>query len=215
MRGLSGEVFRAKVQIGDGKFTADVKLSQERIEIVGLRKYSDPAAHDKAVEELEQGTSSIDLHASLGFTKEASSAAIVRSAYLMMFYYFGYGYIRFDLLDRVRNYLAAPSNDSALTRSVITLPALPVKPVALSILQRPKELQCYFVTFDLSTTADRFLGVILPGLYPDGLGIYNKLSQYNIANTECTFTQIEFRQEFLENPDLKDYAFQIWHKLTG
>ena len=215
LHGLSDKPLRGTVQIGDGEFRADIKLSLEQIEIAGLLEHSNPVNQGKAVRKIEEGIDTIKLHANLGFTKQASLAAIVRSAYLIMFYYFGYGYIKFNLLDNIRRFLMNPINESNLSLSVIKLPAVPAKPIAVSILRKPAELQCFFITLDLSTAVDRFLGVMLPGLKPEGNEFYNVLSTLdNPVGIEYDCALLTFRHALLDTPDFKDYVLYAWHKMA-
>lgn len=215
IRGLTEEILRGTVKIGEGQFTADIKLSQERVEIAAIPSYSNPSGLDKAIMEIETGASSMNLKVNLGFTRTASSAAIVRSAYLTMFHHFGYGYIKFDCLDRLRYFILNPHDDPTLSQLVITLPSVPLKPIFVSVLHRPQELQCFFVALDLSSKVERFLGVMLPGLHEQSNRLYDLGNQMNIANTECDFVHVEFRDQLLENPSLKDYALYVWHKATS
>ena len=215
IRGLTEESLRGKVKIGEGEFTADIKLSQERVEVTALRSYSNPGSLDKSVMEIEAGASSMNFQVNLGFTRTASSAAVVRSAYLVMFHHFGYGYIKFDLLDRLRRFILNPHDDPTLSQLVITLPSVPLKPISVSILCQPQELRCFFVALDLSSAIDRFLGVMLPGLHEQSSRLYDLGNQTNIATTKCDFVLVEFRDQLLENPSLRDYALYAWHNATS
>ena len=121
--GKNSKSLKGKIYIGDGEFTADVRLanvsdpnSNLNINITTLPQSSNPKllklADDRIADDRmainKMRGKSVKIKLELGYIELASRVAALRSAYLMMFYYFGYGYIKHQSLEQVRFQIRNP-----------------------------------------------------------------------------------------------------------
>ncbi len=157
------------------------------------------------------GTKRFQVNLNLGFKDVPSQVALVRSAYLMMFYYFGYAYIRRDIAQAVRNQIAQPNTVTGVLDGVIWLNEEPVESNILAILKQPQDLQCFMLLFCLKRRAKYYYAVCLPGFNQDAEGIYERLSFAPLQTFD--YTTIPFHQEFVADAKLKYMPEKLWYQV--
>jgi hypothetical protein len=99
LAGKSDLPLRIRINVGKGEFGGDLYLSNDQhpnIQIIGLQDISNPKLHKLALNEFDTGLKVLSIHGSLGFKEIPSRVAALRVAYLLMFRYFGYGYIQYE-----------------------------------------------------------------------------------------------------------------------
>lgn len=219
LAGKSDLPLRAKVVADKGEFNADIYLSVEKhpnIQIVGLPKNSNPRLHKLAEEEFRaREGAEFTIKGSLGYKDIPSRVAIIRSAYLMMFRYFGYGYIIYDVARPLRAQIANPTEETELLKGIVRLNKLPpeIKQGGIAILNQPENLRCFFVLLDLSTDVQRYIGVIIPGLDPESKNIYKRWADFGpekIVGMKSNVRLIPYNRDFVSKPILKSLPIHLW-----
>lgn len=160
--GKNPKPLRATVKIGEGEFTADILFKGKEIDVLGLPNLSNPKQLQYATNALEVGVDTITFQRKLVFGGPEVTAAIIRVAYLLMFRFFGYGYVFHPNLEPVRNRIMNPHVETWQT-AILTAHSLPSNN-AVALLKKPTNLRCFMAMLDLSTETIRHLIVILPGL---------------------------------------------------
>lgn len=176
LAGKSDLPLRIRVKIGEGEFGGDLFLSNEQhpnIQIIGIPGISNPKKHKLALREFEAGQKGLSIHGSLVFKEIPSRVAALRVAYLLMFRFFGYGYILYDNLVQVREQISRPEEETDCVRAMFWVEDTPKKNI-IAVLQQPPELRCFQAIIDLSTDIKRNLCVILPGPDPESKTIYQR-----------------------------------------
>ena len=113
----NGGPTRIQLTLGEGQQNAQLYIKRDEegedfFEVVGLPGQSNPILQTKLIEELRNPTSSnqeLKIDFSLGFVEVLNKTALLRSAYLMMFRFFGYSYILHPTLDAVRRQIWEPT----------------------------------------------------------------------------------------------------------
>jgi hypothetical protein len=127
-----------------------------------------------------------------------------------MFSVFGYGYIRFDLLDSVREQIHNPDQRSSVLNGVINSSPGP-EATTLSVLCTPCELRSFFINFDISSdSVKRYVAVLLPGLESGGGRIYERVLSHAALRANLRHVPIPSDQSLLTDLQRKDEALKIW-----
>jgi len=216
MTGKLDESLRGRIFVGSYEQTADVSLFKNgefSVKIIGLPKQSDPKQIDGIIESLKSGEREIKFDFNLGYRAYLSNVAIIRACYLMMFRYFGYGYILLPYLDDVRKLIRRPEPDSPVLTGLIKWNDVP-KSNVISFIKKPKELRCFSPILDLSTSTVRFYGMLFPGFDEAAKSFYRDLSA-NANMLKETLSPIldiiDYDQAFLTQPSYKSLPFRIWN----
>jgi len=218
LEGKSDSPHRGKFIMNKGEFNADIYLSADKhpnIYVVGLPQHSDPRLHKLALEDYLAGEKEFTLEGRLGYKDIPSRVAIIRSAYLMMFRYFGYGYVIYDVTRPLRDQIANPNEETEVLKGIFRLPQLPpnTRQGGIAILKRPESLRCFLVLLNLSTEVQRYIGVVIPGLDTDSKNIYRRWIDFGLENTVGMKTDLQpipYIIEFITNPKLKHLPVYLW-----
>ncbi len=217
LAGKSELPLRATIKIGEGELGADVYLSEDKnpnIRIIGLPQISNPELHKRAQEDFSQGAREIQMTGNLGYSPKRSTIAIIRSAYLMMFRYFGYGYILFDNVRKVVEQIANPDIETNILKSVMNLKDAPPYNNSVAVLLEPRELRSFLVLLDLSTKITRNIAVALPGLDAKSDQIIDRWASLtdsgDITNTKPRFQTLQYSPTIPSDPTYKFLPSGIW-----
>jgi hypothetical protein len=215
LAGLSDKPLRARVSIGDGEMGAQVYRYPDRIEIHGVLDISHPELHATAVRALDSGRMPGEVSLRVHYRGLPSWVAALRIGYLIMFSYFGYGYILHQNLQQVRRQISRPDQQSIGSRAVVRLEQAPPVPNGVGLLYAPKDLRCFFVALDLSTALDRYLGVVLPGLDAESEQIYDKWHALvgPIREVHFSMAMIAFDPQLVCDPSKAGVSTWIWNNL--
>ena len=221
---LSGEgdaPLRITFTVGVGETFADIYFSTHGTtptKVHGIRRLFHRARHRQAPKALYSGTQVFSLHANLGYKSQRSHVALVRSAYLMLFRYFGYGYIKYSMANEVRGQIGNPDEQSEVMRGVTRLDSRPEIPNGVAILTNPRDLRCFFVFLDFSRETENYFGVAMPGLDEHADALYTRLGAWTDRfgkTLDAELVPVPFIPELLTNPGLKDQPVRIWNRLTA
>lgn len=211
--GKSDKPLRGHLIVGEGKIAADLYLSNKSVKIKGIPEQSNPKMSQIIQRELDAGTKEFSISANLNFKDVPSRVAILSSAYLMMFLYFGYGYIKYKIAEPLRRQLREPDTEMDVLQGIVNLGSLPSGRSGVTIVQEPKNLRCFMVVLDLSTKAQRFVGVVLPGLDSDSETIYERwrsIDESLLRGLKSRISIISRNPEFISNPDAKEVCGAFW-----
>jgi hypothetical protein len=178
MAGQSDQPLRIRIKVGEGEFGGDLFLSNDtdpNIQIIGIKEISNPMLHELALDEFDAGQKNISIHGNLGYKEIHSRVAALRIAYLLMFRFFGYGYILYDNLFQVRKQIFHPEEETNVLKSMFWVEDTPKRNI-IAVLQKPSELRCFQAIIDLSTNIKRCLCIVLPGPDPASENIYERWS---------------------------------------
>lgn len=217
LAGKSNRPLRVRVKVGEGEFRGDVYLSANQhpnIQIVGIPDISNPELHELAVVEFESGHKEFSISGNLGYKEIPSRVAALRVAYLLMFSYFGYGYILYRNLEQVRAQIFQPEDEMDALKGMFWIGNTPATNV-IAVFEQPKELRSFLAIIDLSTNIKRNLGVVLPGPDSDSETIYQR---WSVATTSGKLSYkpkidiIYFDSTYVSSPDYKFLPARIWRK---
>lgn len=191
LSGKSDKPLKARVKIGNGEFGADIYLSENQdpnIRIVGIPSISSPELHALASLEIESGVKSFSLHGSLGYKDVPSRVAVLRAAYLLMFRYFGYGYILYRNLKQIRSQILQPEVETSPIKAIYLIDEMPLTNI-IALLKQPDDLRCFLAIINISTNIKRNIAVVLPGPDPKSETIYERWIKASISG------QINYRPD--------------------
>ena len=215
LAGKSKDPLRVRIQTDQGEFGANVFFSDTQdpnIRILGIPEISNPSLHSAAHSDFEGGNPKISIEGRLGYKEVPSRVAALRMVYLLMFRYFGYGYVLFSHADCIREQLASPVTDGDPLRGLLWLREPPLKN-SIAILQEPAELRCFLAILDLSTEDKRYLAVVLPGTEPNSENVYRRLramppEQLMALKPKIDF--ISFDEGFLSDAGYRHFPLRLW-----
>ena len=153
-----GTVFRAKV-------TLPVS-TDDAIKLYGIQKQSDPREIDKFGKLLSEGVwdgQDLKLDLKLGYVPALSFAALLRSAYLLMFRLFGYRYVFDRSAAVIRKSIAAPLVESDALKGISwRVDFRPPTETGVSIVTEPTALRSFMIFLTLDKGQDHVSGIALP-----------------------------------------------------
>lgn len=214
--GKSDLPLRGQVSAGNGKATADIYFSDERpnINIVAIPEHSNPAQFSNLNRRFTEGLKEFSISGVLGFNAQRSAVALIRSAYLMMFRYFGYGYILTEILDQVREQILHPDDDSFVRYGALHIKSRPPLTNAIAIVSEP--IRCFLVLLNISTEIERYVAVVMPGLDEEGTDVYKRwadLGNDGAVNLVLNAKYIQYTPEFVTDPKRKRLPLCIWRNM--
>ena len=171
------------------------QADDEVIEIVVIGKQSDPRQEEKARQSLTEEDwvgRNFQVNLEFGYNERRSDVALVRSAYLYMFWALGYMYVRDTSARYIREILIDPLKDSLALKGVRRHTAIDLPTdLCFAMATEPPELRDslrVFLTLDKSS--DQIASVALPPQHSDGESFYRKLEQFgNQAKYEGWYTR--------------------------
>lgn len=126
--------------------------------------------------------------------------ALLKIAYLLAFQQFGYGFILNPHLYKVREQILNPDKD-ILPKVFWLKYDFPQQALGINIINRPAELVCFLVIFNLITPSQqRQYAIALPGPNRSGNQIYENIERI-LCQDGAGFTQMN-----LEHLTTKDYT---------
>lgn len=205
---------RATLSVGEGQFRGEFYYPSEENpspRLVGVPKWSDPRRARIAAEAIKAGSSEIHIDLSKGRNPILSQVALLRSAYLLMFRYLGYGYILHPCAREIRRQLANPLEGSPVLRGVFWKLEDPPTTSPFNIVFRPIELRSFFVILDLSTDITHYAGALLPGFDKESQAIYERLGRLSSVVLE-EWHSLPYKLEWLEDPRYAGLPAYLWER---
>jgi hypothetical protein len=214
---ISGGPVRAKIKIGEGEQNAEIYLpfkdGEPRMKVVGLPQQSNPTLQEELVKEFLAGTKDLKINFRLGYNYVRSQAALLRSAYLLMFRHFGYAYVLQETTEPLRKQIQEPFTESSILSGVVRL-SEPIDQNAVTLLTAPEQLRCFLIMLKLSRKIDYNVGVALPGVNQDCAELYAKWANQS-GSDKFGYVHIPYVQEHILNPKYTFRVNDIWNHFNS
>lgn len=216
-----GQRTRIRLTTGEGEIGGDVEFRGRIVLLYDNEGVSNPKKQDKFYNYLQSMVGKtgwkLRIQKRFDYKHNRYRAAILRVAYLIMFYYFGYEYILNPNLELVRRQIAEPDKKSLPEWFIIrwledfSLPNLG-KPT-VSIVIRPQKLRSFLVTFVLKGKQPQSYGIIMPGPASGDDGVYRKYAETEEINIEYNY--LLPRWDALTNKSAIGWMGRLWDVITG
>ncbi len=176
--GKSRKPIRGRVIAGKRSQPANIHFPEDNespIKIGLIPEYSDPKMVKEIKYAFESNIDHISFTLDSTYSESLSRVAILSSAYLMMFVYFGYGYIMQSFLDRARQQLHDPDIETEVLRGIGDLNFKVQENAVATLNDKCLGFRCFIVLLNLSRKAQRYMGVLFPGFDEDYKTLYARL----------------------------------------
>ncbi len=176
-------------------------------------KSSKPGSIESIIETLSSSFSDkFDLAWNLGFKPGPSNSGFLKSAYLMMFYYFGYSYIRYDFVQPLRHAIFNPQSGLELFKGIVRLKKKPPWPNSIAIVTSPMELKGFVVFLEMKDVSEHHWAIFLPGF--DGNNeLYSNVNR--LKGNDISARLVPYTKAYIEKAQGPYVAEQIWRSLTN
>jgi len=187
-------------------------ITGNNLHIVPISKASNPKALEAISRSFGQGAG--PRRFTLHFKQPGQRSvriALIRSAYLIAFGQFGYGFAVNPGLDYIRNLFTTPNDKSLYPHGVIFGFKCPDDFLGVSIITQPMDMRAYLVAFDLFDGDRRIdrIGVVLPGWTNDPTALYSYLDSIDGQEISMSFARISSDLDFIVEAPLA--ALQLWN----
>ncbi len=147
-----------------------------------------------------------------------AEVALLKIAYLYAFQKFGNGFIINPNLSKVREQILNPEKE-ILPRPFWIKYNFPAEVLGLNIINKPTDLQCFLVIFELATKSGRRqFAIALPGATKPGLMIYENMKK-NLCMDEAGSSSLNlehlYDREYARDKKLTFASYQYWKKFTS
>lgn len=216
--GLGDETRFSNVRIGNGEFNADFHLSQESVRLIVRPDNSNPERLAEALGVLDDSVSTgADIIGSVStqfrYDSLRARVSVLKMAYLLLFHYFGYGYIFQPGVSQVREQIACPDQDMFVSWSVLLRGLTPPDPFGVSLVHSPPEIRCFLVTMKLSDKTDDYAGAFLPGMGVEAQDFYSRLRVWRQSQEMAKFSAILLSPTIPSLSDRERWQslVDVWH----
>ena len=216
--GLGDEPIKARLRAKGGHKTQAVDWhirggDQPHFVLYGVPKASHPDAPNEILAAMHGGRS-IDFLFESDFIAARSRIALIRAAYLMLFRYFGYGYLRYGTAEIVREQIKRYDDDLFGHPGVVTFenPPFPGEMNRLYAIYEPVELRCFFVALEAKAVRNRYFGVIMPGLDSESSEVYKRWAALGQKTRSFSVSPLQIRYDpnHLINPTCVSFVMDVW-----
>ena len=182
LTGRSGESIKARMRPASGgkELAVNWQVAEDgTLLFFGVPLASHPDAPDEIMEAMKaQQPMRFTFHAGYKHTNLRSRVSLLRSAYLLMFYYFGYGYLQYGSAEIVREQIRQYGEDLITKAAILSFETAPFpgEMNRLYAVHTPFDLRCFLAMFETDTAKKRYFGVIMPGLDTESAQVYNRWS---------------------------------------
>jgi hypothetical protein len=207
-QGLASHV--GTLTVGDSKMTTKFTMPNHRsvgkpaFVIVGIPAKSEPHAPTAVERALSAPSPQMMINYTFRTNVCNSKSALIRMAYLMMFHYFGYFYLRYSFTEGIRAIINNPEEGSPYYRGVNELPESPHNVNGLGVVHQPVSMRSFVVILRLQSAVARHYMVLLPGfVLPDPNVIYDNCKEIGKCNLEVSI--IDYTKAFLTEEKYVDF----------
>jgi hypothetical protein len=225
MLGLGGTPLKGSLKIGGSKVQARVTIQSDPKQIViqFVPKASHPAHVKAVIREIEEkgkipDALKFNLTWSMGYARRNYEVALLRSAFLTLFSYFGYRYSHRPSSEVIRNQISNPSE--VVFPPDYIMPLAEVFPASncVTVVTSPSELKSFLVP--IRSTSDRrttIVGVMLPGFGSDAEGLYDRWRDMKIRQprNKLRCNIISFDEGFLNDPRPYGNDEELWMSILN
>lgn len=191
-------------------FRRTAKDGRPKIEAVIKSKGSSDASIDRLKQKIEEKIQeNVDFEFKLKFNTKVvpnllrSHIALLKSAYLLMFRHFGYGYIYTSHLDLVRQQILNPEQDLVPLKAIVFDLDIDKLPNSISAVDSPEELDAYLVPIPLTK-----YGIGKMVALPSHSGTY---ARWQTRHTETNGAQVQLNfSSFIEMDLSSPTMMLIW-----
>lgn len=200
-KGTLGEAFNGRITVWDHDLGVEVRRSPGKLEFHVQERRSDPAKVQAVQESLTMGRqpSEFRLHFGSKYAPDTkrSRIAVLKSAYLLMFRHFGYGYILSTVLNPVRQQICDPKSETVPLNSIVFTIPIESLPDTVSSITRPDGFGGFGVPVPLRKRAIGYF-IIMPS---DG-GTFARWSEYGEGrdrdkSVQFSYDAIHFHESLL------------------
>ncbi len=208
-----------RVEAGNGEIGASIDLNKGKVLIVGRKDHSNPELKRKLDRYLQSVRGKKEwqfrFHVKFPYSHSRFLVAILRAAYLIMFDYFGYGYIFEPGLEQVRQQINNPDGFDLAKYAVLKviehahLPDYVKRGV--SLVMSPPNLRSFSVGLTLNRERPDYWGALMPGPSEEGAQIYEECKKVSdLESVDFRSVGIPYNSGALTNINLKGWLKMIW-----
>lgn len=211
-----------RVEAGNGEIGASIELKKGKILIVGRKDHSNPELRRKLDRYLQSVRGKKEwqfrFHVKFQYSHSRFLVAILRSAYLIMFAYFGYGYIFDPGLEQVRQQINNPDGFDLAKYAVLKVvehaPLPDYVQRGVGLVTSPPNLRSFSVALTLNRDRPEYWGVLMPGPSEEGAQVYEECKKVSdLKSVDFHSVSIPYKPEDLTNINLKGWLRRIWLEL--
>jgi len=213
LKGKGSLPVRIKTDLGE--IGADLSYQDSKPFIKHRPGQSNPKSSEKIIADAIKDWSKFKFSMKVKmFNPKKRNVAIIHSAFLMMFYYFGYEYVLSPNAKPVRDLILNPELWSKSYEQIVgTLKNASnchCHSQNVSIIVSPKEIRSFLIEFPAPNKSTPARYVLLPGFGKDGQGAYNHILAGNFTTANLNLRLIPYDESSLTNPEFKWFAHKVW-----
>ncbi len=199
--------------------TADVTIQNDGdtliVDVALLRELSNPQHFDSVLATAAQTPAPLgfDLDSRAKPDVRKARLALLKSAYLLMFHYFGYAYVAADPAKIVHQQLTH-AQDDIIPLSVAVCPIPDTHTIAgVAVITQPVHLSCFLIPIVATASGVTFhFGVVLPGyLAPDETYPRWNVEASNSASADVKMRCFQPPPEIVLTPTTDTLPVTIWN----
>jgi hypothetical protein len=209
----------ARLKTNHGQLVAELSCTNSRLNIRNLPHRSDPKCSEKIISDAIKNWSKFKFTVEYEtFNHEKRNIALIHSAFLMMFYYFGYEYVLSPNVEPIRELILSPKvSDVSYKRAIVTFTKASeyhYHNPNVSILVTPQEMRSFLIEFPPPNKSTLARCVLLPGFGKDGKKAYNHILAVNFGSANLNLKLIPYDDSRLTNPEYKWFGHKMWGSLS-
>jgi HNH endonuclease len=222
LAGISDRPMDGEVKIEGHRVRGSVSIrggENPAFEVQVIKRATNPAELEGACQAMTNSEGGIQgsFSFNLGYNPRLARIALIRSAYLLMFRHYGYGYFFTENTELVRRQIEHIEHDVIPEEAVLELTQFP-DCMAPTIVTSPREFRSFVVPVKVRA-ANRFrvFGVVLPGFDDNAVGLYEKLRADCRASAtipSMRYRVIGFNHTLLTHPE-GITPLDIWNETFG
>jgi hypothetical protein len=219
--GLSGEPVKARVRAegADKDLAVDWYIrgdGEPHFVFSGVPKASHPDAPADTMRALsERQVMMVSFEG--GYIELRSRIALLRSAYLMLFRYFGYGYMRYGTAEAVRKQIREYENELIGPHAILPFDTAPFpgEMNQLYVVCEPAALRCFFVALEADAARNRYFGVVMPGLDTESLDVYDRWEALGeeASGLKLSPLAVPYDTSYMSDPQKAMAAMVTWEEV--
>lgn len=207
-----------RIKTDHSEIGADLSFTNSKPLIRHNPNQSDPELSKKFIRDARKDWSKFKFSLRLKLPNpKKRNIALIHSAFLMMFYYFGYEYVLSPNVSPIRDFILDPKLwDPSYNRTIwthnTTLNSLSLAE-EVSIVLVPEEMRSFLIALP-SPNESKLRCVLLPDFGKDGQKAYNRILAENFKSIRLNGKSIPYDQSRLTNPEFKWLGHNTWKSFS-